>query len=83
MNYHMNEIGDNVMEKVARIYGKALDEEFNMEVFGVKGDVRAKFTGFGLFVKFADDTTWKCNETILCHLLTGQARIETDGNDKD
>jgi hypothetical protein len=77
MNYHMTEIGENVMEQVAHIYGKKLDDEFTMEVFGVEGDVRAKFTGFGLFVK-ADDTNWKCNETMLCHLLTGQARIKTN-----
>lgn len=76
MNYHMTEIGENVMEQVAHIYGKKLDDEFTMEVFGVEGEVRAKFTGFGLFVKFADDTAWKCNETVLSHLLTGQARIK-------
>jgi hypothetical protein len=78
----MTEIGDNVMEQVASIYGKSLDEEFTMEVFGVDGDVQAKFTGFGLFVKFVDDTNWKCNETVLSHLLTGQARIKTNATNE-
>jgi len=77
MKYHVIEIGENVMEQVAHIYGKTLDEEFTMEVFGVEGIVYAKFTGFGLLVKFADDTNWQCNETVLCHLLTGQAKIKS------
>lgn len=73
MTYHVKEIGINNMEKIASLYSKKLGEEFLMEVFGVEGAIKAKFTGFGLFVYF--DNHWMNNETIFAHLLTGQAVI--------
>ena len=72
-------MAENKMEAVAQLFGKKLDEEFDVKFKcwnGKSGEIRAKFTPLGMKVKRIHNAWELRNNDYLVELLTGKAVIK-------
>lgn len=68
-------MAENKMEQVAAMFGKKLNEEFDVRYFGSIS--KARFTEYGFEEHFTTPGWW-LNGELLHLLLTGQAVIVED-----